>query len=338
MPRITLAIACTIASLALTWAFGIIAPSSASAQTIPGISDPLTLSLIPEVPQPNGLFDVRLQSYSMGLDSALVVWSIDGKEVQRGVGLKSLSARAGGVGSMSTIHVSVVTVGTGTFNTSIVIRPADVALVWESDTYTPPFYKGKALHSYNGAFKVIALPEFVDFSGKRINPKELIYSWSKNGEVQANASGYGKNTFITSQTSYLRPGEDIMVEVSAPRDNIVARRSVTISPIVPKIVFYENSGLYGTLYEKSLLRSVNLVNDEVEIVAEPYFFSVPVRNSAALSYSWKLNGQTVPSFQNRSGVILRKTGQAGASSIGVTIQNSQKLLQGANSAIIIRYE
>lgn len=337
MHRIILALIFSFGAL-FAATHGVLAPLSAAAQIVPGISEPVTLSLIPDVPRPGSIFTANLQSFNISLDSALITWSIDGKEVQKGVGLKSISARAGGVGTMSTISVTIATAGSGTFTQSIVIRPADVALMWESDTYTPPFYKGKALHSYNGSFRVIALPEFVDLAGKRINPKELVYAWSKNGEVQASASGYGKTTFTSSQTSYLREGEDISVEVSAPRDNIVAKRSMTISPIIPKVVFYEESPLYGALYEKSLTRGIDLANEEISLVAEPYFFSVPSRNSANLSYTWKLNGSTLSSSQGKSNITLRKAGDSGSSNLAITVQNQAKLLQGANSAIIIRHE
>ncbi len=207
----------------------------------------------------------------------------------------------------------------------------------ESDTYTPPFYKGKALHSYNGSFKVIALPEFIDMSGKIIDPKELIYSWSKNGNVVADSSGYGKSTFISSQTSYLREGEDITVEVSAPRDNIVAQRNITIKPTVPKIIFYENSPLHGVVYEKSLSGSFGLKNEEISIIAEPFFFSIPSRNSSNLETTWKLNGSTVYNSQNKTDITLRKVGDTGASNLGITIQNKAKLLQGANNNVVIQY-
>lgn len=337
MHRITLALLLSfgVASAALS---SLSAPLSAAAQIVPGVSEPITLVLSPDIPKPNGEFTVRAQSFSVDLDSALISWSIDGKETQRGVGLKELSARAGGAGTMSTITASIATVGAGTFTQSVVIRPADVALMWETDTYTPPFYKGKALHSFNGSFKVLALPEFFDLAGRRINPRELVYSWSKNGEPIASASGYGKTTFISSQTSYLRPGEEITVEVSAPRDNIVARRSITISPVAPKTVFYEQSPLYGTIYENSLARGVSLTNEEVSVVAEPYFFSVPTRDSADLSYSWKLNGVALKSSQDKSDITLRKAGEAGTSNLSIAVQNRAKVLQGANASIIIQHE
>jgi hypothetical protein len=309
------------------------------AQSIPGIQDPLVVSVVPTNPRSNEPVFITIQSYSTDLDRALITWTVDGKVEASGVGLRDFNLMAGGLGSTKVVKASVGTLNTGTLSTNIIIRPADVGLLWEADTYTPPFYQGKALHSYNGSFKVIALPDLYTTDGKKIASKDLVYTWKKNGEVQGSASGYGRSSFIGSQTSYLREGEDISVEVSAPQEEVVASNSILVTPNVPEVLFYENSPLYGIVYEKALKGTKKLTNEEISIVTEPFFFSIAQRNTSNLTYSWKLNGAPLSDFANKSEVTLRRvSGEAGTANLNVILQSQTKVLQGGKGSINISYE
>jgi hypothetical protein len=326
--------------------FGIIAffivlsifPATLGAQGIPGIDDPVTISLSPENPRPNTTVTVFIQSFSVDLDASLITWMVNGKKVSSAVGQKTLSVDSGVLGSVSRVDVTAVGPGVSVTK-SVVIHPADVSLLWESDTYTPPFYRGKALHSYNGTFRVTAIPELVGTNGKMLDSKDLIYTWKKNGVVVGDASGYGKNQFVSSQTSYLREGEDVTVEVSAPRDNVVASRSISIKPALPKVVLYKKSGLYGELYHSALGSRLALTEDEVTISLEPYFFSIPSKSAKNLSVSWKLNNSVVPSFAGESEITLRRDSEsAGRSSLEAVLQNTSKVLQGASGGVLITFD
>ncbi len=81
-----------------------------------------------------------------------------------------------------------------------------------------------------------------------------------------------------------------------------------------------------------------MTNEEITVMAEPYFFSVGAKTDSSLGYAWTLNGAAVRDFAGSPFVTLRRTGEAGVSSLGLTVQNSAKLLQGANKSLNIRYE
>lgn len=311
----------------------------AHAQSIPGISNPLTITVLPEAPRADEPVAIGVQSFSFDIQRSLVTWSVDGKEVSSGVGQTEFALSAGPLGTTKIVTIAVTVPNMGTFSDIVVIRPADVALVWEADTYTPPFYRGKALHSYNGSFKVVAIPELYSTTRTRLDPAGLIYTWRKNGEIQPQASGYGKSTFTTSQTSYLREGESISVEVSAPNDSLVATANILVIPTVPRLVFYEDSPLYGVIYEKALTGRVALKNEEITVSAEPFFFSVPSALSGILSYDWKLNNEALTDLSGQRAITLRKTtGATGSAVLSLTSQSSAKVLQGGRSALTIVYE
>ena len=120
---------------------------------------------------------------------------------------------------------------------------------------------------------------------------------------------------------------------------MVASNSILITPAVPYVSFYEKSPLYGIIYEKSLRNRTSLTNEEVSIIAEPFFFSIPNRDSSNLSYTWTLNGSPLPDFSGESLMTLRKAGgEAGRADLRVVLQNNMKLLQGASQNLTIFYE
>lgn len=309
---------------------------TASAQTIPGIAEPVTFSVVPDYPKPNEIVFISTQSFSTDLNKAIFKWTVNGKIYAEGAGMKNINIKTGKAGSLTTVSVEVSTADFGVIKNDITFRPAEVTLLWQADTYVPAFYKGKALHSFNGAFKVTAIPEFFNASGKRINPKNLIYTWKKNGNVDGDASGFGKDSFITSQTSYLRDGEDVSVEVSSSKDNLAGSASISVAPSVPEINLYENSPLYGIIYEHALTDNLNLSSEEITLRAEPFFTSVENPVGGTLNFDWTLNGASVDAFQNKNEITLRKAGSTrGRSDIGLIIQNRSKVLQSASASITI---
>lgn len=315
----------------------LLSPFMLYAQGIPGISEPVTFVVSPEFPKPNQTVSLSAQSFSTDLNKATFKWTVNGKVFAQGAGLKEITIPSGKAGALTTVSVSVVTADIGTVTNSVSIRPAEVTLVWEADTYTPAFYKGKALEAYGGFFKVTAIPEFFDTKGKRIDPKTLIYTWKKNGNIQGDVSGYGKDSFVDSQSSYLRGGDDVSVTVTSPKQSFSGTQSISISPVIPSVVFYENSPLYGTVYEKNLNGAFRLSNEEITLRAELYNFSKPLAGLVTLD--WNINGQKVPQFSNNNQITLRKdSALAGQSTLGVTAQHQKRPLQGAQNGITINFD
>src|SRR3989344_2435171 len=309
--------------------------SLAHAQSIPGVSDPITLGVSPRFPKPDTTVIITAQSFSTDLNRAVFSWVSGGKIIKQGIGATSVTIPSGKAGVLTSISVTVTTTDIGTISQTVSWKPADVTLVWKSDGYVPPFYAGKALESYGASFRVTAIPEFFTETGKRIDPKTLVYTWKKNGTIDPNQSGYGKDSFTSLQSSYIRGGDDINVEVSNNDGSIVSTKTITISPGIPEIIFYEESPLYGIEYEKALNGIFNLTAEEVTLLAEP--FNVSTNNAfAGLSLDWTINGESVPNFKDKNKITLRKAGGIGGqSAIGLSIQHQTKILQGGQASITI---
>lgn len=277
------------------------------------------------------------QSYSFDIDSARISWTVDGKALSSGIGLKRAEVTAGEIGTIKTVTASVVT-SEGILSKSVEIRPADLTILWESASYVPAFYKGKALFSHGGSYKVTAFPHLTDRSGKRVDPKALVYKWSKNGTAEESASGYGKTSFASIQSGFVRSGDDISVTVSVPGEDFSFTESITLSPRNAEILFYEKNPLYGVWLEKALPPVINLDREEIAVEAEPYFFTTNSKLSG-LEYAWSLNDESVFNFDNKSTLILRKIeGESGTSNIGLNLTSVTHILQGANKSLTIRHE
>ncbi len=314
-------------------------PASSFAQGIPGVGAPITLTADPVNPKPLQAVSLDLSSFSVNIDQASITWLAGGKVIGKGTGLKHMTVQAGALGSSKTVEALVSTKEAGELSATTVIRPADLSLVWQAASYVPPFYKGKALLPYGGTYKVVALPEIVDAAGRKADPRALIYSWKKNGAVQQSVSGYGKDFFVSSQTSFVRQGDEVEVEVTNPADGFTVSGSTTVSPIAPEIHFYDDSPIYGVVLEKELGDRITLSNEEISIDSEPYFFSVVGKQSPILDYAWKLNDASVPDFSGKSTITLRRADKAaGSSEVGLSVTNSALLLQGASHSLVIRYE
>ncbi len=305
------------------------------AQSIPGVTEPVTFQTSPSYPKPQSTVTVRAVSNNTDLNRATFTWYVNGKVFKRGTGITEISAETGAAGSTLTVSVEVDTIDIGTLTKETSFKPADVTLVWQSDGYTPPFYKGKALELYGSGFRVVAIPEFF-VGGKRVDPKTVIYTWKKNGTADGSQSGYGKNVLISSQSSYVRGGDTITVEASTVDGTLRASKSITISPQTVDIVFYEDSPLYGVLYEKALKQSYTLATEELTLRAEPYSLSTKDLTSNLVPINWSINGQTVENFKNKQSITLRTTNsQGGRSVIGFDVSHTERILQGGNASITL---
>ncbi len=309
-----------------------------NAQVLPG-SDPITLQINPRNPQPNQNVTVQVQSLSMDLNKARISWSVNGTTIASEKGLKSFVIKAGANGSATVVGVSVAGDQGATFSETITIRPVSVDLIWHARSYTPPFYKGKALYPYQGEIVIAALPNIVR-NGSIVNPKTLVYTWKNNGEVIGSASGYGKDS-ITMRGSVIARSVEISVTVTSDQESFSGTARTTITPQTPLVLMYEDSPLYGTIYSRALYKTANLTTSEIKLRAAPYFFStLSPHSTALLAFNWSVNSQAA-SFANNSQptITLRPPqGVSGASNIGIKVNNPSGLLQSAGSNLTMNFK
>lgn len=298
---------------------------------IPGsLSSELGVGFIPVYPRPNETVFLNLEIYTADLSSADISWYRNGKAVLSGKGETKYSFMAGPVGEETKIEIRIKLLDGTSFSKSLSFTPASVDILWEAYSYVPPFYKGKALHPWQGVLKLVAMPEFVK-NGKRISPEKLIYEWSNDVKTYQDQSGYGKSA-ITLEGSLVGRTESVKVMVTDPVNNMVAQGFVDIPPIDPQIVFYENNPYYGHIFDSAIGNTFDLKTEEVQILAVPYYFTM--ESSGLLKYEWRLNSQAVPNLSgSRTATFKKPEKETGRSSVALRIENTNRILQQADKSL-----
>jgi len=291
---------------------------------------PLSIELAPEFPGPFEAVILKAVSFSFDLDRSTLTWRVNGTIVKRGVGEKTAEIKTGNVGSETSVTLEAVT-DRGTQSTSIVIRPGEVGLSWEALSYVPPFYKGKALATFESEVRVIATPNIIK-GGVRLGSKKLVYTWKVNGKIDQSQSGYGKNIF-----KYKIPSTSIQgivdLDVVTTDNSLRVRDSITIPVTEPLLLLYEDDPILGIKQNRALIGSFLLKAPEVRFFAAPYWSSP---DSSGFAYKWKQNEELLEGDTpfRTFGVEANSRGE---SQISVIFSNSSKFLQFSSARIKLLY-
>jgi hypothetical protein len=301
--------------------------------TIHAQTEALNINVLPKYPGPFERVSISIEDFSRDLNKVDVSWTVDGKPLQHGVGLKRIQLNTGALGTATNVSINM-----GGLVRQITLRPTIVDLLWQADTYTPPFYKGKALHSNQDPVLVEAEPFFVDSKGTRSNPANLIYRWKEDGQVNAALSGFGKKTFRITPSIIPKP-INVEVEVMSSDDTYHSIASINIPNSSPEVVFYENKPLYVIDFTRSFNDGdFNIAGSESKVVATPYFFSNEQKDLGQLSSSWRLNNAPINEPGNE--VILRKPENGGGvrSLISLNIKNLERFMQTADGSFYATFD
>ncbi|MFN4181567.1 MAG: hypothetical protein ACK4FA_02645, partial [Candidatus Paceibacteria bacterium] len=246
------------------------------------------MSASPSFPKIGDSVTVKISSFTINLDKVFIVWSVNGQERANGVGKKNFSFTIEN-DARTQITASITNTNGNTITKSIFVNSADIDMLWEAtDSYVPPFYRGKALVTREGGFKVVAIPSVLSSRGK-VKPGNLSYTWKKDGNVQVSASGFGKNSF-SFKNSYLDDSNEIEVEVEDVENKTKTGAKINVTGLEkPEVLFYRKDPTLGILYNQALLDGFTLGKNPETIVALPYYFSP--KNINSLSFAWLAGGE-----------------------------------------------
>ncbi len=292
----------------------------------------LTITSAPLYPAANQMITLKAEIYVTDINRAEISWFVDGKLKERGVGKKEFSFRTKDLGKTSLIDIQINTSDLGRINKRIKITPTEINFIWEANTYSPPFYKGKALNTHEAAMKMVALPIFVDSAGRKIDAKNLVYTWEKDWKIAGAKSGYGKNSFSFIGPQIFRETV-ISVTVETLDGALKNKKNLSLPSHSPEIIFYEKNPLLGILDNNALGNSYKQTGEELALVARPFFFSKE-NLPRQTKYNWTLNGKKLE--KRGLEIVVRRTGNTGGRSlIALEIQNLKKIMQFAKNSFRI---
>jgi len=205
----------------------------------------------------------------------------------------------------------------------------EVDLLWQGDTYTPPFYEGRSLWSNESQIIIQAMPSGLG------NRAALNYRWAKNGVILGLVSGVGRSSLTFSDSIFSKP-QVVKVEIIGAGDVVRAESSITISPTPTNIAVYEKNPLYGYMFHKEVLDNYKMTEAEISFSSFPFFFSVPNRSTLYLTYDWTTNAGDK---ETRGTVTYRTPDQTvGASIIQASLVNTNLLMQRASKTFVVDFD
>ena len=305
-------------------------PDESLPSQIPDVQEEVDLTVSPQNPQPNDTVTITLEAPGTNLDKANIVWKRNGKVQLSGVGAKTFIFNAGPLGTASNIVVDFTPFNGPTVEKTVQISAQSVDILWEANSYRPPFYQGKSMYTPEGEVAFMAMPNLVDASGKSIDPSSLVYNWSIDDKAYADMSGFGRNSYvfdgdILAQQTY------VSVQVSTLKGDVTGEGSLLISPTGVGVLAYENNPTYGVLFNKAITEGYNLKQSEIDLSAYPYNVSTQTRDDPNLQYSWSINSSPINSPQTQNEMVFRNSDNtSGSSLISLSLQDADKIRQSAS--------
>lgn len=285
---------------------------------IPEMQNAISLSISPEHPTPGSTVHVTAVGSSIDLSLSNTTWTVDGTPVETGEGITEIDVPLGTLGKGVTIGFNA---DSNIFSGSaqITVVPTQVDLLWEADSYTPPFYSGKALPSAGSALRLQAIARFMRPDGSIVPSNSIKYTWKKDGRVIGSVSGKGKaSVSIPAPSLY---GSSIYSVEAISADNLyTGSASTRISSIEPKIALYEDHPLFGLMYWNPIGTRMNISESEMGFVAIPYFIPTSNIKDRQLTYNWVINNTPItPDETEPNKIIINADNSSGSAAVQLGI-------------------
>src|SRR5574343_1112795 len=284
-------------------------------------------------PKPDQKIGIYLESYLLDLNSASIVWFVNGKNISQGIGIKRIEVTAPKIGSKTTVSAVIKTTEGREIRKTYDIKTGSVDIVWETEGVAHPFFDGKLPYVYQNKVRFIAVPHLSVDSKKELDPKTLVYSWKMDGKYVEEGQGYGKQ-YIEIESGDIPKNLNISVSVYNRNQSEGSESSITLEPGDPSLSFYEIDSLYGVMYNKAIVNDKRMKNSEIEILAIPYGFNKDNKNT----FTWLINGLYQNDLINNRSITLRtKKDIEGSSSVDLDIRNENSILQGARNGFTVYF-
>jgi hypothetical protein len=286
----------------------------------------VAITAIPTNPIAGETVTLSLTSYSADIAQASISWTYNGRVFASGIGKTTVALVAPASGATGTVVATVSSTGLESGSASLILRPGSFDMLWEAvDAYVPPFYKGKALLSVGGAVRVsaIAAPTV---------PRNLSYTWSKNGSALQSLSGYNKSS-IAFRHNPLDTTTRIGLTAASGAYGASAELPIVLTD--PRAIAYKTSNGFID-FAHGYTDTVPFRESGAIIRIEPYYFSV-VRNSLAdLSLTASIDGQTLASEVPNEFALSRPEG-GGSSKLEIAIATVVYSLQNLTKTFTLAF-
>lgn len=321
--------------LAVIAAFALLYIPTAYAQSSLAGGSALTIAVSPQSPAPGASVALTLQSPIEDLSQSSITWYQNGAIIAQGIGQTDANVTAPALGKQMRISASVQNADGTSDSAQISLIPAEVDLLVDSDSYVPPFYRGRALPSEQTNIRLQAIAHFIRPDGSAVPSSQISYTWKQDGRVVGNISGSGKSSAVLP-AALLFGTTRIEVDAASGDGTISGSASISLPTNDPILVLYEDNPVYGFTYYHAIAQTgsaTQIPNVEMTFAAVPYFAQAYSPNDTRLLYNWSVNG--APVAQNRSDpseITLNATNSSGQASVALSLADSQNAFVNSNGS------
>ena len=167
------------------------------------ISRPSEITVIPKFPKANTDVYIEIKNYSIDLNNSNITWRVNGVVKSQGKGVTTFSTKTGKNGELITVTASIRDERGISLTETIRLRPAEIDLVWESDGYTPPFYRGKAAYTEGAnqwqVFRHVMLPLAAARMPNRRQHDLAADALARVGEIEVSGNEWAKACNLRDQ-------------------------------------------------------------------------------------------------------------------------------------------
>jgi hypothetical protein len=211
-----------------------------------------------------------------------------------------------------------------------------INIEWQAlDSYTPTFYKGRALPGEEAVIKVVPFVE-VNSSVGNIDTSKLFYVWTYNDSLVYGDSNNLIGNILYITLDYYRPVNTLKLDVytDSSQSSLLGKKTIEILPFSSLPILYRKydnpiltySNAINKKYEELQVNS----NDSFNIVAEPYFFSAKNTLDPVLTYSWTADGV----FNGNIGSNIYNYFAGNINKLDLKITRKQKMLLQEGETLI----
>lgn len=295
------------------------------------LQEKVNYTVKPEKPNLGDSIQIQADMYGTKVSDSDFTWKINGKLFKNGVGVNKIIFA---LSEKTTVDLSIITKAGVKIDKSFNFDPKKIILIWESRTYTPPFFRGKSLYAPESSLVLNAIN--LDQENPLTNTYNN-YKWTVDGVVKGSVSGVGYSSY-SYQGDILKREPLFTVDVSGvksykdTKENSFNNQAVLrVQTMNTEIISYEKNPLLGVLFNRKINSEYKLNKTETTMVSYPLYYGV----SSTLSsiYSWYINDVKINNTSNELSFKKKKDGEL--SRLSVRIKNMESILQSRDILYII---
>ena len=319
-----------------------IVPALSSAQllddslTLRNTENAISINLNPRAPEAGSVVQLTAESPLLNLSKSFITWSAGGRTIAEGYGVIEARVTLDTKGTPVEVSVSAVDQNWGEARKSVVIGPPQIDILFDADTYVPPFYRGRALPSAGAALRLQALVRFARPDGTLVSESVIRYSWKRNGAPLGSVSGLGRSS-TTIPAPALFSTDIISLEAHSDDGAFSGTKSVTVASREPALMLYEDSPIFGILFHEALSSSHAVVETRMTFAAIPYFATAERADDPTLRFKWTVNRESIASSESQPNELTVNADRGGIADITLTLTQTTNLFLGVDGRWSIEF-